>query len=413
MKLTAIALSPNTQSDDVRLALSSLLTPWRWVKGEATSLLEKRFKEYLGCRYTLAFSSGRSALYAILKSLDLKAGDEVLIQAFTCVAVPEAILAAGLRPIYADIDETLNIDPVDILRKITPRSRVIIVQHTFGWPGNLEALQKITKENNLILIEDCAHALGARYKNKPVGLFGKASFFSFGRDKIISSIFGGVVATDDTNLANRITQVRSEFPEAGFHWVFQQLFHPVSFHFLILPFYQWFNLGKIILYLFQRMGFLGKAVTAEEKIGVLPVRLQVKMPNALAVIALHQLEKVGEYNRHRLELAKYYTEVLKNTSYKLPVIHPETAPVYLRFNVLNQKAVEILHHARDQGFYLGDWYRPVISPSGTDFSVIGYRPGSCPQAEYYSKTSINLPTGPKVTMAEAQRLVSFLKSYGN
>ena len=117
-------------------------------------------------------------------------GDEVLVQAFTCVAVPNSVLWAQATPVYADIDATLNIDPIDVEKKITNRTKAIIVQHTFGIPADMDALVALAKKHNILLIEDCAHSLGATYKGKKVGTFGDAAFFSFGRDKVVSSVFG-------------------------------------------------------------------------------------------------------------------------------------------------------------------------------------------------------------------------------
>ena len=129
------------------------------------------------------------------------------MQAFTCNAVPNPVLWAGLKPVYVDCDEkTFNIDKEDLKKKITPRSRVLIVQHTFGLPADMDAISEICRKNNLILIEDCAHSLGAEYKNKKVGTFGKAAFFSFSRDKVISSVYGGMAVTEDHELTKKIKE---------------------------------------------------------------------------------------------------------------------------------------------------------------------------------------------------------------
>src|SRR5581483_4013141 len=113
-------------------------------------------------------------------------------QAFTCVAVPNSVLWTGAKAIYADIDETGNLDPKDLEKKITKKTKAVIIQHTFGIAANMDAIQKVLKGKKIILIEDCAHALGASYKGKKLGTFGEFAFFSFGRDKVISSVFGGM-----------------------------------------------------------------------------------------------------------------------------------------------------------------------------------------------------------------------------
>src|SRR3989344_3562099 len=127
IKPISISLSPNTEPDDVWLAFKLLFQPWRWQKGSVEVILQQEFK------YAFAFNSGRSALMAILDSLGIEKGSEVLLQAFTCNAVPNPILWSGLKPVFVDVDkETFNIDVEDLKRKIGPKSRAVIVQHTFG-----------------------------------------------------------------------------------------------------------------------------------------------------------------------------------------------------------------------------------------------------------------------------------------
>jgi len=198
LKPITISLSPNTQKDDIWMALRLIFQPWRWKKGKAIKELEDQFKKYLGIKYAFSFNSGRSSLMAILRALDLKPESEVLLQAFTCNAASNPILWSKLKPVYIDCNEdNFNINTEDLKKKITPQSRVVMVQHTFGLPAEMVKILEIAKQNNLILIEDCAHSLGADYYNQKVGTFGKAAFFSFSRDKIISSVYGGMAVTND------------------------------------------------------------------------------------------------------------------------------------------------------------------------------------------------------------------------
>jgi len=201
LKPITISLSPNTEKDDILLALRLIFQPWKWKRGKAIKELENQFKEYLGVKYAFSFNSGRSSLMAILSSLDLEQGSEVLLQAFTCNAAANPILWSGLKPIYVDCDEDdFNIDVENLERKITSKSRVVIVQHTFGLPAEMDKILDIVRQNNLILNEDCAHSLGAKYRGQKMGTFGKAAFFSFSRDKIISSIYGGMAVTNGPSL---------------------------------------------------------------------------------------------------------------------------------------------------------------------------------------------------------------------
>ena len=120
LKPISTSLSPNAEKDDVFLAFKLLFQPWRWIGDEASAAaqLEEEFKKYLGVRYAVSFNSGRSALMAILDSLGIQEGDEVLLQSFTCNAAVNPILERKAKPVFVDIDDTLNIDPEDFKRKI-------------------------------------------------------------------------------------------------------------------------------------------------------------------------------------------------------------------------------------------------------------------------------------------------------
>ena len=151
------SLSPDTEPDDIRTAIRILLQPWKWRYGKNLRKVSDWFKTYIPGSEVFTFNSGRTALFAILKAFSIGPDDEVLLQAFTCVAVPNSIIWVGEKPIYIDIDESLNIDPTDIERKITVHTKAIIVQHTFGIPAQMDAIIRIARKHHLILIEDCAH----------------------------------------------------------------------------------------------------------------------------------------------------------------------------------------------------------------------------------------------------------------
>ncbi len=261
-----LSLSPNVEKDDIILSFKLLFSPWLWRAGEAVQKLERNLKEYLGTRHALAFNSGRSSFLAILDSLNLEKGSEVLIQGFTCNALVNPVIWSGLEPVYVDIGEkTFNMDPADLKRKITEKSKAVVVQHTFGQPADLKEIKEICEEQGLVLIEDCAHSLGAEVEGRRVGGFGKASFFSFGRDKIISSVYGGMAVTNDEKLARRIENYREKLCFPSLFWVKQQLFHPLLCEGVIKPLYPFFGAGRLVLAGVNRIGLLSKAVHKKEK----------------------------------------------------------------------------------------------------------------------------------------------------
>ncbi|MFH1462451.1 MAG: aminotransferase class I/II-fold pyridoxal phosphate-dependent enzyme [bacterium] len=444
LKPISISLSPNTEKDDVFLAFKLIFQPWRWiieVEGEedksssspfaaaregeedksssspfaAAREIEGEFKKYLGVKYAISFNSGRSALMAILQALqegdlafsEASAGKEVLLQAFTCNAAVNPVFWAGLKTVYVDCDEkTFNIDVEDLKRKITSNSRIVVVQHTFGLPANLDEVLRICRENNLILVEDCAHSLGAEYKGKKVGAFGKAAFFSFSRDKVISSVYGGMAVTNDDVLAQKMREYQEKIGYPSFCWILQQLIHPVLMNWLILPTYRVF--GKYLLVLFQWLHILSKAVHWKEKRGRKPDYFPKRLPNALAVLAFNQFKKLERFNRHRREIADFYAQELANTKYKIPDTMYKEGNIFLRFTLKHREAREIIKKAWRRNLLIGDWYTTPIAPHDTKLEKLGYQLGVCPKAEKLSKETFNLPTHINISEKEAQKIIDFL-----
>ena len=437
----SISLSPNTEKDDVWLAFKLLFQPWRWQRevgenGFPVIELERKFQEYLGVKYAISFNSGRSALMAILSSFGLEKDSEVLLQAFTCNAVPNPVIWSNLKPVFIDVDEkTFNIDVEDLKRKISPKSKIVIVQHTFGLPAfakategkpaDIDEILEICRQgeedksssspfaeargNNLILIEDCAHSLGAEYKGKKVGTFGRAAFFSFSRDKVISSVYGGMAVTNDEKLGQALRQAQGEFGYPKFVWIFQQLLHPVLMNWLILPTYKF--LGKYLLVLFQWLQILSKAVHWKEKRGEKPCYFPKRMPEALAILALNQFKKLGRFNEHRQKIAHFYYDNLKDTLFDLPPVSSSVREVFLRFTVRHSQAHDIIKKAWRKNILIGDWYTSPVAPYDTRLDKLQYKLGSCPKAEKLSKETLNLPTHINISFDDAKKIIEFLKQY--
>lgn len=407
MKRIFTSLAPNLERDDLLLSLSLLVRTWRYCRGNSAQAVERWFEEFTGFDAAIAFTSGRGALYALLKSLHLPAGSEVLLQAYTCVAVPAPAFWAGLTPVYVDIDASLTMSAVDLEKKITPQSKVLIIQHTFGVAANMEELLAVAQKHGLFVIEDCAHALKAAHQGARLGSFGDASFFSFGRDKAVSAVFGGVVAVRDGALGERVRAFAKTQGEASLGWVFQQLSHAPILAFA-KAFYDVFALGRFKLALARKLGVISRAVYPVERSGGRVVTLCKQMPEAIAQLALHQLAKVERFSLHRQQVAAWYSEQL----HKLGLAYQKTgdgAP--LRVAVFYDRAGELIAYARKQRVELGDWYTVSIAPQGVDNKAISYRVGSCPVAERYAKTTFNLPTHIGIGTLERARVISVVESF--
>ena len=412
-KPISISLSPNVEKDDVHLALNFAIRPWLWLRGGAVEALEKNFREYLGVKYAFSFNSGRSSLFAILKALNFEKGGEVILQAFTCNAVPNPIIWAGLEPVYVDCNsDDFNMDVSDLKAKISSKTKAVVVQHTFGLPADMDRIRAICGAKNLVLIEDCAHSLGAEYNGVKVGSQSKVAFFSFSRDKIISSVYGGMATTNDDKIGESLRQAQAEFGVPNPFWVFQQLLHPILLQYIILPVYNFLDLGKIFLVLSQWLHILSKAVSWQEKQGQRPDYFPKALPNAIAALALNQYNKLEKFNDHRQKVAGYYYKALANTKFGLPKKFDNRKNVFLRFTVTHPDANDIIYTAwHKQNILLGDWYTTPIAPFDTNNEEMKYTPGTCRNAEYLAKRTLNLPTHINISQKDANRIIDFLKSY--
>lgn len=399
MRPIAISLSPNTEPDDVELARQVLRQPTSWENQQLVFDVEHKLAQEFGHdAHAYATSSGRQALYDLLKVFGIGPGDEVIIQAFTCIAVPAPILWTGATPIYADINpDTYSVDPTDVARKITPRTKAIILQHTFGIPGPVAEIQALARQHGLRLIEDCAHALGVFVHGQPLGVAGDAAIVSFGRDKGISSVFGGAIVSRQSVIIDRARTLDELLPLPPPAWVAQQLRHPIAFSKIVPAYFKGF--GKYSLVLQQTFGRLSKAVASNEKSGGKPDHLDYRFSPALATLVLHQLDKLGRYMRRREEITQRYAHALGGHTGAL-----------LRFPVERENAPQLLKLARQKEILLGDWYSTPLAPADADMKAHRYTPGSCPVAERVGRRIINLPTYPLLTDDQVQHIIHFMKT---
>ncbi len=401
----SISLSPNVQKDDVVLAWKLLFQFWKWKRGSAIEELENEFKKYLGVKHAVSFNSGRSSLFAILSALKLPKQSDVLLQAFTCNAVANPILWADLNPVYIDCEDDFTMS-LESLEKKLQGKKVVIVQHTFGTPARVKEIIDLVKKNQGIVIEDCAHALGGKFQNQFLGTMGDASFFSFSRDKVISCVYGGMAVTNNDALGAELKKLQKLYGMPSFFWIKQQLLHPVFLHYIILPLYNFFDLGKLFLVVSQWLHILSKAVSWKEKRGLRPDYFPRALPNALALLALNQFKKLETFNANRQRIAQIYYKALADSQFGLP----KQDGIFLRFAITHPRAHEILYEAwHQENMLLGDWYTSVIAPFDTKLEEVKYKIGMCPNAERLAQRTLNLPTHITLTEQEINRVVAFLK----
>lgn len=402
--------APNLTTEDVKIACGFLFLPWRWQqlrKGVGGLAVEKWLTNYFKIKYVYTFDSGRSALYFALKSLALSPGDEVIVQAYTCIVVINAIQWNGAKPIFVDINNDFNLNFDDLQHKITDKTKAIIVQHTFGKPSDVEKINILAKKNNIKVIEDCAHALGAKAGDKQLGTLGDIGIFSFGADKVISCVRGGALITNNDELSKKITDYQSQLQPTNILKVIQHLMHYLLFS-IGKPLYN-LEIGKGILAIGKSLNLMNKIVYDIEKQGQSPSFYPALLPNSLATILLGQLKNLATILEHRQAIALEYNKLITNHLITKPEWSDDS--VWLRYPLLIKNPDKLFYLAKKQGIILGNWYDTPVAPKDIDLSKTGYTLGICPKAEELAKMSINLPTDFGINLSDAKRIITMLNNY--
>jgi dTDP-4-amino-4,6-dideoxygalactose transaminase len=201
--------SPDIQKAEIA-AVVGVLRSGRLSLGQKLEEFESEFASYTGAPYAVATSSGTAGLHLAIRALGLKEGDEVIVPSFAFIAVANALRYERITPVFADIDSrTLNLDPVCIEQAITPRTRAILVVHTFGVPAAMHEILQIARRHGLLLIEDACEALGAELGGKKVGTFGDVGVFGFYPNKQITTAEGGMVVTRNRAIAAHTRSLRN------------------------------------------------------------------------------------------------------------------------------------------------------------------------------------------------------------
>lgn len=386
------------------LALS--YRPWAYRRGPERDALARDLRDRYGMDAAL-FASGREALLALLRSFDLPIGAEVIVQGFTCVVVPNAIKAAGLKTVYADIDpETLNLTPDTVEAAATSLTRVVVCQHTFGIPSPAEELRTLCDARGWILVEDCAHVLPDTSGPGDILKHADHAILSFGRDKAISGIGGGAALTRHPETAKRLAELLRKAGEASFWHVARLLEYPPRMTHVVRPL-TGLKLAGPVLALFKLAGLFAPVVTNDEKRGRMERRLR-RIPNACAALARWQLGELERINDHRRMLTRRYLEasgrhgwpVLRGVSPLLPL---------QKFPMFARNASDIRRTLKKHNVHLDDgWTGCVVCPDSCDATAAGYKPGTDPAAETAATSVLSLPTHPTMTPAQADELIALL-----
>jgi dTDP-4-amino-4,6-dideoxygalactose transaminase len=192
---------------------------WGKLDGEEVTTFERRFADYVGAKHAIAVCNGTVSLRIALMAAGIRAGDEVIVPPYTFLATATAVVEANAAPVFVDIDrETFNLDPAEVEKAITPRTRAIIPVHLGGMPCDMDRIMAIAERNDLIVIEDAAHAHGSEYNRRRVGSIGHLGSFSFQSTKNLTSGEGGIITTSDDTLAETCRSIHNCGRIAGGAW---------------------------------------------------------------------------------------------------------------------------------------------------------------------------------------------------
>jgi len=364
------------------------------------TMLEKRvleiffpaFRDNLSCTM---FFSGRSALYHLLKSLDLENNSEVIIQSFTCTAVAAPIIHAGFKPVYADIDEyDFSAQYDSVLSKVSKLTKAIVLQHTFGIkPTNREKIINICREREIFLIEDLAHGLDPNTYKTPENLDNYAVLLSFGRSKLVSSVFGACVVTPKGRLETGLRIARKSLSETSKPLVLQCLTYKYLTPVIKSALSASQTLGKSLHKAADLLHIFPDEVVTEEKRGNFYGQFDCKYPPSLSEILLFELDKLPNTLSRNQENAELFARELniRNTG------------AILRFPYVckdSEQKNKILSHFKQMGIILGTWYESPVAPIDADLTKLGYNLGDCPTCERICKSIVNLPLSIDTTLAK-------------
>lgn len=399
--------APHVDSLYALRTLALLLQPWKWREGPEREELRRALAERYGADVFL-FATGREALAAAIGAIGGPERSEIIVPAYTCLVVPNAVQAAGKVPVYADIEpDSLNLDPVDVERRITPRTQAVLCQHTFGIPADTHRLRAICDRYGLLLIEDCAHVMPDESGPSTIGRDGDFVLLSFGRDKAISGITGGAMLSRHPGLSVQLRASEGNAAPLSRLLILRLLCYPLVY-IVARPLYG-IGLGKPLLWLARRVGALVPILTREEKQGKMAPAFH-RLPNACAALTLEELKRLKEINDHRRALTAFYLSQLTAHSSQLSIpksVHP-SLPLQ-KFPVFLRGAEEIRRALKQKNIHLQDgWSGCAICPPGSPLAEVKYEAGADPKAESAAEMILSLPTHPTMTEKQARALCEIL-----
>ena len=382
-------------------------------RATATRRFEEAFADYVGCRHAIAVGSGRLGLHLVLQHLELPAGSEAIIPAFNYFAVVERFRALGLQPVFADVRRAdLNLDPERLEECVSPRTRVLLATHMFGEPCRMDELRVFAERHGLIVIEDCAHALGARFQDRQAGTFGRAAVFSLSVLKLITGFGGGVITTDDDDLARAIRADLAARPIRGLWgqgWrrfasgaVLDAGTRTTTFTLASWP---GLRLARLLRPDFQQrlMTEVPHQVTGWSPKHALPLHtFQVEL-------ARRQLQRIESFITRRRQVRVWLDTYLSQAGPTVQTLSssPDAQHNGMYYGILAPRAEELSRYLFTRGIDT----ETAEYRNCADLDIYADCRGACPVAREIERQIVRLPSHPRLTEADVQRIAGAVEAF--
>lgn len=380
--------------------------------------LEDALEQFLGTdpAHFLSFSRGSSALFALLKALGIGAGDEVVVTGYTCVVVANAVKFLGADCVYADIDaKTYGTDPSKVAQAITGRTRAVIAQHTFGLPADIQAIRDVADRNDLFLIEDCALSIGSRIDGEVVGSIGDAAFWSGSWTKPIPCGKGGFLAVKDAALVDEIERLRQSL-DGPSTWRDLYVAGQIPVRRYVLT-SRTKMFAKAIHRRLARHGLIGGSPHGKnpppECLGIQDDAFLGKCGRSMEAMWKWQLRRYDRDIAHSRELADFYADILPELGLEPAATPSRDDIVFSRYPVRVGNKKHLLRLGESEFVAIGDWMTEPLHQAVAPRERWDYVAGSCPVGERAGREVINLPTDIGASLAEANRVVDFLRRHAD
>ena len=357
----------------------------------------RELKEYLEKRYggkVVLLYKGREAIELALTLIGFPKGIKVAVNGFTCFAVYRAIEESGYTSIYIDIEkDSLNFTSETLLKELKkdPNIKVVIIQNTLGYPAEGEKIARICKERKVILIEDLAHSVGAKYESgTEAGTLGDFTVLSFSQDKMIDAVSGGALIIRNKKYQDKITKLK-KLPLK--QQIIDRMYPELTWK--IRTYYPFF-IGKLTHAFLKSMKLLSAPMAGSGE--------PTALPGWYTVLAKLGFENLEENLNHRKEIAKMYSQTLKQEVLLNPHINQIEKSTNLRFPILVKNRISLISYLKKRGVYISDiWYDAPIAPKKY-MEISDYSLGSCPNSEKISEMILNLPTHRNVSLEDSVKI---------